>query len=341
MPQAVLSSTSISKRAEVSKGFFFGIGATVIALMALYFAAVYWQLGVPTRASIWAYEINQRKLQRAASIPGPKLLLVGGSATLFGMQAELIEAKLNYPTVNLGTHAGLGSAYMLHLVKQAAKPGDTVLLAFEYNTYGAGVVRRDAIYVDYLFARDPAYFRALPWSSKFQVAMLMTMPRLRKGVRNRFHPEPSTVVSAIYDPAKLNEYGDQLGNDAANRPRKGDQRYRPEGTLAHRSLQGAPAFELIRDFVHWARANNVRVLATYPNLMEHPPYQIPGAKKTVREIEEFYKRLDVAILGSFEESMMPPSAFFDTCYHMTREGAAIRTERLIPHLAAALNRERK
>src|SRR4051812_10915372 len=197
MPQAVLSCTSTSERAGVTRGFFFGIGGSLLGLLTLYFGLIYLQLGVPTRASIWAYQINQRKLQRAASIQRPKLLLVGGSATLFGVQAEMIESRLNYPTVNLGTHAGLGSAYMLHLVRRAARPGDTVVLAFEYNTFGHGVVRRDAVYVDYLFARDPAYFRALPWPSKFQVAMLMTVPRLRKGVRNRFRPESTRLAPGV------------------------------------------------------------------------------------------------------------------------------------------------
>jgi hypothetical protein len=348
MPQAVLSSTSTSKRAEVAKGFFFGIAGALIGLLTLFFGLIYFQLGVPTRSTIWAYEINQKKLKKAASIQGPKLLLVGGSATLFGMQAELIEAKLDYPTVNLGTHAGLGIGYMLHLAKQAAKPGDTVLLAFEYNTFTFGLVRRDGVYVDYLFARDPEYFRDLPWPTKFQIAMSLTVARLRKGVRNRFHPEPAHVPPGIvYDPTKLNVYGDQLGNDAANRPPASQHRKILEAsrvrvdTLSYRSLGSAPGFELVTDFLRWARMNDIRVLATYPNILEHPSYRSAIAKKTIQEIQDFYHRQGVPMIGSFEESMMPASMFFDTCYHMTREGAAIRTERLIPHLAAALNRERK
>jgi len=341
MPQAVLSCTSTSERAGATRGFFFGIGGSLLALLALYFGLIYLQLGVPTRASIWAYQINQKKLQRAASIQGPKLLLVGGSATLFGVQAEMIESRLSYPTVNFGTHAGLGIAYMLHLVRQAVRPGDTVVLAFEYNTFGQGVVRRDAVYVDYLFARDPAYFRALPWPSKFQVAMLMTVPRLRKGVRNRFRPESTRLAAGVYDPEKLNAYGDQLGNEAAKRTFQGDHRYVPEGTLTRRGLQETPAFELIEEFVRWTRANNIRVFATYPNIMEHPAYRTDAAQKTLRQIEGFYARLQVPMIGSFEESMMPPSMFFDTCYHMTREGAVVRTEQLIPHLAGILNREQK
>src|SRR5688572_18841895 len=217
MPQTVLSSTSTSKRVEVRKRFFVAIAAALAGALGLQCALIYAQLGVPTRSTVWAYEINQKKLQRAASIQKPKLLLAGGSATLFGVQAELIEQTLNYPTVNMGTHAGLGIAYILHLAKQAAKPGDTVLLAFEYSTYTFGIVRQDPVFVDYLLARAPAYFRSLPLQAQFEIGMMTTVRRLRKGIRNRFTPEGPLRPAQIYHPSRLNAHGDQLGHEAINR----------------------------------------------------------------------------------------------------------------------------
>jgi len=326
---------------EVRPRFFVAIAAALLGTLGLHCALVYAQFGVPTRSTAWSYEINQKKLQRAASIGKPKLLLVGGSATLFGVQAELIEKTLDYPTVNMGTHAGLGLAYMLHLVKQVAWPGDTVVLAFEYNTYGYGLVRRDPVFVDYLLARDPAYFRGLPLQARFEIAMMTTMPRVRKGVRNRFRPEGPLKPAAIYHPANLNAYGDQLGNEPANRPAKVPNLNVPDEWLMYGLLKDMPAFESIREFVLWARANDVRAFATYPNIMQNPGYRAPVAKDTLKRIQNAYAELEVPMIGSFQESMLPTSAFLDTCYHLTREGAQQRTERLMPHLAAVLNRERK
>lgn len=337
MPQTVLSSTSTSERVEVRKQFFVAMAAALAGALGLHCMLIYAQLGVPTRSTFWAYEINQKKLQRAASIQKPKLLMVGGSATLFGVQAELIEQALDYPTVNMGTHAGLGIAYMLHLAKQAAKPGDAVVLAFEYNTYTFGLVRRDAVFVDYLLARDPAYFRALPLRAKFEIAMMTTLPRLRKGIKNRFKPEEMLRPMPIYHPSHLNAYGDQLGNEATNRPPNVPNRYGRDAALAFGFQGGTPGFENIRQFVSWAHANNVRVFATYPNLLDHPMYERPSATGAVHRIREAYAELRVPMIGSFEESLMPASAFLDTHYHLTREGARERTERLMPHLARALH----
>jgi hypothetical protein len=338
MLKTVLSSTSTSKRIEVRKRFFVAMAAALAGALLLHGALIYAQLGVPTRSTGWSYEINRKKLQRAASIQKPKLLLVGGSATLFGIHAELIEKTLNYPTVNMGTHAGLGIAYMLHLAKQAAETGDTVVLAFEYNTFSFGVVRRDPVFVDYIMARDAEYFRNLPIGAQFEMAMMTTLPRLRRGLKNRFKPEKPPPLTPIYHPSHLSMHGDQLNNEATNRPAYAPSRYGRDGALAFDLLKGMPAFENIREFVSWARANKVRVLATYPNIMANPVYQTERAKRALQRIQDAYAELQVPIIGSFEESLMPPSAFLDTHYHLTREGAQQRTERLTPHLEEALKR---
>jgi hypothetical protein len=100
-----------------------------------------------------------------------------------------------------------------------------------------------------------------------------------------------------------------------------------------------PAFQAIEEFVRWANTNGVRVLATYPNIMDHPAYHTDVARKTVRDIRERYQELRVPFIGNLEESMMPPSAFYDTLYHLTSEGARTRTEQLIGHLAPYLSPE--
>jgi hypothetical protein len=331
MPQPVLSSTSTSKPVDVARGFFTGFAAALLGLLVVHLALVYWQLGVPTQSSRWAHQINQKKLQRAATIQAPKWLVVGGSGALFGIQAELIEARLGYPTVNLGTHAALGAGYMLHLARQAARPGDTVLLALEYELYESGI-RRDSVYIDYLFARDPEYLASLPLGTRFQLALSVTMSRLRRGLRNRLRPEAPRAVSGLYDPEKINAHGDQLGAEAALRPAKPEKLYQLEPALVNGFAGGQPEFAAIASFAHWARTNHVRVFATYPNIMDHPAYDTPAARKVFEQIQDGYAQIGIPLIGELKESMLPPSAFFDTGYHLTREGARVRTEALLPHL---------
>src|SRR5438132_6167383 len=108
-------------------GFLLVFGATV--------AAFYLNLGVPSRLSSWAFQLTQKKRALAAQASSPKLLIVGGSATLFGISAKEIECETGYRSINLANHAALGPTYMLREAQRAAKSGDTVLLAFEYELY--------------------------------------------------------------------------------------------------------------------------------------------------------------------------------------------------------------
>ena len=58
-------------------GFLLALGLTALAF--------YLNLGVHSNASKWAFEVNQKKQSLARHIPSPKLILAGGSATLFGL----------------------------------------------------------------------------------------------------------------------------------------------------------------------------------------------------------------------------------------------------------------
>ena len=99
--------------AALVTGFILVVLVTVIAFCL--------NLGVPIAGtSSWASELNQKKRALAAQVPSPKLLLVGGSATLFGISAREIEKQTGFRTVNLSTHASLGTPYILHLAQAAA-----------------------------------------------------------------------------------------------------------------------------------------------------------------------------------------------------------------------------
>jgi len=324
------------KRAEVPIGFFAGVGGSLLGLLLVHFGLVYAQLGVPTHSSAWAFEINQKKFQRAMSIKGPKLLIAGGSGALFGIRAEQIEAQLNYPAVNLSTHAALGTAYVLELARRAAQPGDTVLFVPEY--YCLGGMRRDNLFIDYILARDPDYFRAMNIGERFDAAMSVSFHRLRRGIANRFRPELERPRQELYDSKNLSPHGDQLGAEAANRPANPKTLYVPDPALENGFVDFPIGFAPVEAFCKRARTNGVQLLATYPNILDHPAYETAKAREALRQIKEGYERLGIPVVGELKESMFPASAFYDTRYHMTLEGSRLRTEQLIPHLAPYLKK---
>jgi hypothetical protein len=131
-------------------------------------------LGLGSNSSQWAFDINQKKRLLAAQPGSPKLLVVGGSALSLALAPGRFKTKPVFRTINLGTHAGLETSYILHLAQEAARPGDTVLLIPEYELYTYGKIERasaNSLLLDYIVARDPAFFHSLSPLKKWNVFM--------------------------------------------------------------------------------------------------------------------------------------------------------------------------
>jgi hypothetical protein len=319
--------------------FFGGLAAGFALAFGLTATAFWVSLGVPTGTSHWAFELNRRKQLMAETAGTPKLLVVGGSATLFGVSARVIEEQTGLHTVNLGTHAALGTAYILQLARAAAKPGDTVLLVLEYELYNYGQVNQtwaDRLLVDYLVARDPAFFRHLSLREQWTVFMLTSDGRLLEGLKNRFRGEPPFDESGlgVYSTRHLNEWGDLTQHTRAHRQAQREIVMRTKSALAKGLSEHAQGFAPIADFCRWAKTNHVRVLATFPNLCDRPEYHAAAAQRGIQTVEKFFGGLGVPVIGNYTDALLPEDDFLDTMYHPTEEAAIARSQRLASKLKA-------
>ena len=63
----------------------------------------------------------------------PKIIIVAGSSSAFGLDQKMLEDMTGYKVVNLGLHAGFGRLFYSELAKENLNKGDIVLLAYEYG----------------------------------------------------------------------------------------------------------------------------------------------------------------------------------------------------------------
>jgi hypothetical protein len=318
--------------------FFAGIALGLLTFLTLQWAAFCLVLGVPTQSSLWTFEVVRKKQELARASAPPRLLLVGGSGTLFGLSAREIERETGRRAINLGTHAGLGGPYVLAQARQLAKPGDTVLLVFEYELYTRGPIQMkgaDSMFLDYLVARDPAYIRQFPLWEQWNTFMLTPNPRVKLALENRFSGVPCAqheTNGGVYNADFINAWGDQTHQVPAAAHLGADI----SGRLSGEHLRDFPAepagFPALALFCRWAQTNGIRVLATYPNLLDDPLLRAPAAKSAVDRIAGFFAQLGVPVIGDYTDDLLPRDQFFDTCYHLTEEGALARTKRLVEKL---------
>lgn len=326
---------------KASWTFLAGLGAGLLLMFGLALTAFYLNLGVPSGASRWAYEMNERKWRMAEKAAPPKLLIVGGSASLFGISARQIQEQTDRSTISLATHAALGTPYILHLAERAAKPGDTVLLVLEYELYNYGKLNEPWVHgllVDYVVSRDPAFFHNLSLPEQWNIFMLTSIGRLVDGLKNRFRAERpfNDADVGVYSLQNLNEWGDLTHHSRAKRLAQREGIRQPKTTLVRGLAEHPPGFGPIEQFCRWAQTNHVRVLATFPNLCDNPAYHQPPAQRSAKIIEEFFASLGVPVMGDYTEALLPEDEMLDTEYHPTEEAAAARTARLINKLKPAL-----
>lgn len=324
---------------KVSWKFFAALVAGFVLMLGVRITVFYLNLGVPSEQSRWAFELYQKKRLLASETKPPKLLLVGGSATLFGLSAREIESESGYRTINIGNHAALGTACLLHQAQEMAKPGDTVLLVLEYELYTFGKVEQawaDKILVDYLVSRDPGFFHSLTVAEQWTVFMLTTDDRLVRGLKYRWRhgrtERPRSDDSSVYSIKFINEWGDQTHNRRAARPDQRDQVWQNKSILGHGLPARPQGFAVIESFCRWAQTQHIRVLATFPNLCDQPEYHMEPAKQAAATIKDFFSGLGVPVVGDYTDAMLPADDFFDTTYHLTEEAAQTRSQRLAAQL---------
>ena len=327
---------------KVRRSFFIALPLGLLLSAAIYFGLFLLQLGVPTPKWAWLHEIIMAKRKLADAITEPKLLIVAGSSALYGISAEEIERQTGFPTVNFGTNAALGPDYILHVTRKVVRPGDTVLLAFEYEQYLFGNLTgetTDELFIDYILGNDREYVRSLSLRTQLKLALLTPTERLLMGVRTAFQkPVQSEAAAAFIHGilAAINSHGDQTNAVPERRPAEAPVRSMATFIPRYGFPPSVPGLPPIRAFCAWAKANNIRVLATFPNTTRRPEYDLPEGTRMPAQFRAFYGEMGVPVVGELSEAMLPEDQMFDSFYHPMRSAALERTRRLLPHLAPLL-----
>ena len=313
---------------ECPKKFLCAIPFGLVAGLLIFMSAVRIQLGVPTASSAWVHEIIERKQRAAQSITAPKLVLLGGSGTLFGIKASVLEAELGTPVINCGLHAGLGMDFILREGKKMLKPGDTVILFPEYELLSFGEKNRREwaaiTYLDYMLSRNSNHYLTLPIADQIEIALMTPLDRIGKGLKNQWVKEKLSAASEYntYDVVWLDDHGDMTGHDASRRPALAEDRDQRicEPLIKGISLE-EEGFILISEFNQWAKANRVKVLAGFPSMVNRKEYDSNRIETVEGTLKSFYFDHRIDVLGCLRDSLLSQIEFYDTIYHPTEESS--------------------
>ncbi len=280
--------------------------------------------------ALWIHNLYVRKVcalrERREHGPAPALVTIGGSAGLFGIDAELIEKKLGTPCVNMNTHGALGLEYHIARLKRELRREDTALLSFELEAFYLDPEITTNTLKKYFWTYDHEFL----WGSKLKrkLELLYLNPGedyLRQFASNR---AAGAEGSGRYGYVTLSPNGDYRG-----RPR--EVAFQPQNTPEELHPK---AVAMLHELSIWSRQQGIRLLFTWPPMAETKPEFEPVRHRLCARIRQALESADIPILDSPEENEFPPEYCIDTQYHLKEFGRRIKTERLIQALRPILGK---
>lgn len=336
-----------------AKSFLKGSLLAFLLIATLYFFSVD-QLAIPTRTLDRYYK---QFLLKASRGEAKKIIIDGGSNAVHGINSLQIERYFGRLTLNLADNGEYPLAHKLSRLGPMLDRGDLVLLPLEWNHYVLGNTYPGNYVLPMLdkLGSNAFYYKALPlWQRvgfvyqqiPYALAAKRALELNALVSRNiELQHNEHTKYSSFYYSLGLNMRGDYSGSKPHDIGIAGSALTSCDKVVLEHQV--ATGFTIAEEFSENLR--NMRVIAnktganfvfTWPNVVDYWADDCYRSDEVVEHLDKYaaaitleVEKYGFAFIGDYEDSRFDKSCFWDTYYHITRECATLRTDRLITAMA--------
>ncbi len=269
-------------------------------------------------------------VDRLYDTEGEKIVVIGGSSVVFGVDARLLSETLGKPVVNFGLYAALGTKMMMDYSRDAISEGDIIVLAPEMNAqtfslyFGAKELWQ---------AVDGSFSLLRHVASENGSAMLgsyfdFASDKLGYALRGEtLDPEGIYHADAFDDFGFIRyrrdkDYNTMVGGVDTSMP------------IDFKTEIIDPEFaEFVNEYIAFAEKKGAKVVLSFAPMNENA---IP-ADITMETLEHYLTCLDESfncdILGDPNNMIYRGGYFYDSNFHLNSAGAVCHTRQLAIDLA--------
>ena len=264
------------------------------------------------------------KHQRLSSLPSPKIILVGGSNLPFGVKSQVIEEVMGMPVADMGLHAGLGLNFILSEVEKDIHEGDRVIVSPEYHHFlSESMFDGEDVLAALLFDvnRDCIrYVKPGQWLALFPDICLYSSKKIVS-----ISSQKVDDFEELFTRESFNMYGDEVAHyGLPSTVISGEKPALKEGVYV-KAIKRLCEF---RSLVESQGARFFLVACPYPEA------QYALDERVITEIVKSVSSAGLSFLIEPQECLYPDSLMFNSFFHLSGEGAEIRTEQLVDRLQA-------
>jgi hypothetical protein len=273
-----------------------------------------------TSANLLFGQVKKDSLLR--NVSSSRIIFVGGSNLSFGLNSQLIYDSLHIYPINTAVHANLGLVYMMDHTLPFIKKNDVVVISPEYQQFYGDIAFGGEELIRTLVEISPQEIVNL--KRQQVINMLAQLPRYSF---SKFKPSEYLIspdLTGIYSVNSFNKFG-----DACTHWSKPSEKAAPDAPI---SLPfNALVVEKMKSFEQSIKEKEATLYIIFPG------YEAASFDNSKQQIEKLFteiKNSHFNILGTPEQFKMPDSLIFNTNYHLTKQGADLRTNLLISDLKA-------
>ena len=248
---------------------------------------------------------------RAADLDAPRVVFMGNSNLAFGLDSEYLERELGRPVVNLGLHGALGLNFIVEETLSVIEKGDVVVVCIPYylNEAGSGKMLYTMNQVN---PESRAWTKGVTAYDRFGFALDDAVKLTQKARRQGFRKRTVKKKETVYRRNAFNNYGDVIAHTNMPVPKKRNP-WSPTWDVEGFDSQ----VKTLTNFYEKAQAKGATVYMVYPAFI-HSMYE--QTKEELAILQDYYAELPFEVLGKPEDFAYPDSLFFDTVYHLNKQG---------------------
>lgn len=253
----------------------------------------------------------------------PKIIMISGSSSAFGLNQVMLEEATGYKVANLGLHGGFGNLFYTELAKANINEGDIVLLGYEYG-WQYGFQQLDQKLVMSGIDSDIEMYTQIP---VFKYRDIIGWIFKYAEVKNSFSGTSGLFSRDAFD--------SETGQMIQHRDSVMEYSAEVHGTV---SIDGSyicdEAVNYLLSFKEYVEEKGADIYFVAPPIIEDSIVCDYNEFNKLKELEE--EKIGIPYISNPTDYFFSCELMFDSLYHCNSQGENVRTELLINDLKAVL-----